>query len=43
VGQSRDAAVGAGVSVAIMLHGIVQHDAYHAGQMSLLAKALERS
>ena len=40
VGQSRDAAVGAGVSVAIMLHGIVQHDAYHAGQMSMLAKAL---
>ena len=40
VGQSRDAAVGAGVSVAIMLHGIVQHDAYHAGQMSLLGKAL---
>ena len=40
VGQSRDAAVGAGVSVAIMLHGIVQHDAYHAGQMSMLGKAL---
>jgi uncharacterized damage-inducible protein DinB len=40
VGQSRDAAVGAGVSVAIMLHGIVQHDVYHAGQMSMLAKAL---
>jgi uncharacterized damage-inducible protein DinB len=40
VGPSRDAAVGAGVSVAIMLHGIVQHDAYHAGQMSMLAKAL---
>jgi uncharacterized damage-inducible protein DinB len=40
VGQSRDAAVGAGVSVAIMLHGIVQHDAYHCGQMSMLAKAL---
>ena len=40
VGQSRDAAVGAGVSVAIMLHGIVQHDVYHAGQMSILAKAL---
>lgn len=40
VGQSRDASLGAGVSVGIMLHGIVQHDAYHAGQMSLLAKAL---
>jgi len=23
-----------------MLHGIVQHDAYHAGQMALLKKAL---
>ena len=40
VGPSRDAAVGAGVSVGIMLHGIVQHDVYHAGQMALLAKAL---
>ncbi len=40
VGQSRDAAVGAGVSVAILLHGMVQHDAYHAGQMSMLGKAL---
>jgi hypothetical protein len=28
------------VSVAIMLHGIVQHDVYPAGQMSILAKAL---
>lgn len=40
VGRAEDAGVGAGVSVGIMLHGIVQHDAYHAGQMAMLAKAL---
>ena len=40
VGPSRDAGLGTGVSVAVMLHGIIQHDAYHAGQMALLKKAL---
>jgi hypothetical protein len=24
----------------VMLHGIIQHDAYHAGQISLIRKAL---
>lgn len=43
VGRSRDAGLGAGVSMAIMLHGIVQHDAYHAGQMAMLAKATRQS
>jgi uncharacterized damage-inducible protein DinB len=42
VGRLRDAGLGAGVTTAIMLHGIVQHDAYHAGQMALLAKAARR-
>jgi len=40
VGPSREAGLGTGVSVAVMLHGIIQHDAYHAGQMALLKKAL---
>lgn len=39
VGPSREAGLGTGVSYAVMLHGIVQHDAYHAGQISLLRKA----
>jgi uncharacterized damage-inducible protein DinB len=32
---------GAGVSHYTLLHGIVQHDAYHSGQMAILKKALE--
>lgn len=35
-------AVGAGVSYYRMLHGLVQHDAYHSGQIALLKKALQR-
>ena len=30
---------GAGVSYYVLLHGIVQHDTYHAGQIALLKKA----
>lgn len=40
VGDARDVGFGSGVSVALMLHGLVQHDAYHAGQMALLKKGL---
>ena len=29
-------------SIAFMLHGIAQHDAYHGGQISLLRKAITR-
>jgi uncharacterized damage-inducible protein DinB len=43
VGPSREAGLGTGVTFAVMLHGIIQHDAYHAGQMALLAKATSRS
>jgi uncharacterized damage-inducible protein DinB len=39
VGPSRQPGLGTGVSVAVMLHGIVHHDAYHAGQINLLKKA----
>ncbi len=36
---SREAGLGTGVSYAVMLHGLVHHDAYHAGQISMLKKA----
>ena len=36
----RDRPLGAGVSYYVLLHGIVQHDVYHSGQMALLKKAL---
>jgi uncharacterized damage-inducible protein DinB len=36
----RNRPLGTGVSYYVLLHGIVQHDVYHAGQMALLKKAL---
>lgn len=36
----RNAALGIGVTVYELLHGIVQHDAYHAGQIALLKRIL---
>jgi uncharacterized damage-inducible protein DinB len=39
VGQGeRDAPLGSGVSFYAMLHGVVQHHCYHAGQVALLRK-----
>jgi uncharacterized damage-inducible protein DinB len=35
----RDRAAGTGVSLYVLLHGIVQHDVYHSGQIALLNKA----
>jgi uncharacterized damage-inducible protein DinB len=35
----RNRATGAGVSHYVLLHGAVQHDVYHAGQIGLLKKA----
>jgi uncharacterized damage-inducible protein DinB len=40
VGGERDAPLGTGVSYAAMLAGLLQHDAYHGGQVGLLRKAL---
>lgn len=37
---TADAPLGTGVSFEGMLHGLVQHDAYHAGQIVLLKRAL---
>ncbi|HYE88803.1 MAG TPA: DinB family protein [Vicinamibacterales bacterium] len=34
----RSKPLGTGVSYYVMLHGIVQHDVYHAGQIALLKK-----
>jgi uncharacterized damage-inducible protein DinB len=39
VGDARDRPLGAGVTYAVMLHGIAQHHAYHAGQIALLKKS----
>ena len=35
----RPGALGTGVTVYELLHGIVQHDAYHAGQIAILKRA----
>ena len=43
VGEARDPALGSGVTRYVMLHGLVQHHVYHAGQISLLKKAAGRS
>ena len=40
VGGARDAPLGTGVSYAAMVTGLLQHDAYHGGQVGLLRKAL---
>jgi uncharacterized damage-inducible protein DinB len=40
VGAERDAPLGAGVSYRAMLHGLAQHDAYHSGQIALLARIM---
>lgn len=39
-GGQHDAPVGSGVSYAVMLHGLAQHNAYHGGQIAMLKKAL---
>jgi hypothetical protein len=39
-GSHRNPALGTGLSFYTMLHGIVQHDVYHTGQMALLKKSI---
>jgi uncharacterized damage-inducible protein DinB len=36
----RNRSIGTGVSHYVLLHGIVQHDVYHSGQIALLKKGL---
>jgi uncharacterized damage-inducible protein DinB len=38
--DARNRALGTGVSYYVLLHGIVQHDVYHAGQIAILKRAL---
>ncbi|UOG74240.1 DinB family protein [Hymenobacter tibetensis] len=38
LGDARQRADGSGVSIYVLLHGIVQHYLYHAGQIALLRK-----
>jgi len=38
VGVQRDPALGTGSTYYVMLHGAVQHNLYHAGQIALLRK-----
>ncbi len=38
--DDRDPALGTGVTLRAMLNGLVQHNAYHSGQIALLRKAL---
>lgn len=39
IGEERDAPLGTGVSYREMILGALSHDAYHAGQISLLKKS----
>jgi uncharacterized damage-inducible protein DinB len=40
IGDERDRTLGSGVSRYVTLHGLVQHHVYHAGQISLIKKAV---
>ncbi len=40
VGTARDRALGSGITRAEMVAGLLQHNAYHSGQIALLRKAL---
>ena len=39
--DQRDRETGGGVSHYVLLHGIVQHDVYHSGQIALVRKSAE--
>ncbi|HXE81619.1 MAG TPA: DinB family protein, partial [Vicinamibacterales bacterium] len=39
VGDARTPELGTGLSLSVTLHGLVHHDAYHAGQISMLKRA----
>ncbi len=41
VNDLRDRAAGTGLSLYVLLHGIVQHDAYHSGQIAMLVRAIK--
>ena len=39
LGTARDRSQGSGITHYVLLHGLVQHNLYHAGQIALLRKA----
>lgn len=41
VGDGRNQALGTGMTYAAMVIGVMQHNAYHTGQMALVRKAIE--
>lgn len=41
VGMAHDTPPAAAVTFSIMLHGLVEHEAYHCGQIGLLKKAVQ--
>jgi uncharacterized damage-inducible protein DinB len=41
VGTARDRALGTGITRAEMVAGLLQHNAYHSGQIAILRKALQ--
>jgi uncharacterized damage-inducible protein DinB len=43
IGDERVRETGGGVSYYVTLHGIIQHDIYHAGQIALLRKGVSAS
>ena len=43
IGDTREPALGTGVTVAATLVGLAQHDAYHTGQLALLRQLLAAS
>lgn len=43
VGDQRDPALGTGLPVGTVIRGIMQHHAYHQGQISLLKRAAENN
>lgn len=40
VGEERDPSTGSGVTIYYTLHGIIQHNIYHTGQIAVLKKAV---
>jgi uncharacterized damage-inducible protein DinB len=43
IGDKRDPAVGAGVTVGTVIRGLMQHHTYHQGQIAILKRAAESS
>jgi hypothetical protein len=41
IGDQRDPSLGAGVTVGTLIRGLLQHHAYHEGQIALLKRAVD--